>query len=62
MPNEKRQVNVRLSREGGRRFDRLLKEMPAVIGVRLSQAQLIELGLAALEKTTFPKQAVAGAS
>lgn len=54
MPSERPQLNVRLDGESEARFDRLMGRMPEVLGVPVTQAQLIRLALKALEEKHPP--------
>jgi hypothetical protein len=50
MPSHRRQLNVRLSPDGSDRFDALFERVSKEVGVPLTQAQIIELALKALER------------
>lgn len=48
MPSDRRQINVRADAETAAEFDRLLRAVPAALGVPVSQATLIKLAVAEL--------------
>ena len=50
MPSQRRQINVRLSEESEARLKRLVERMRAVLGIEVSQSDVIQAGLVQLEK------------
>lgn len=50
MPSDRPQFNVRLSKDGAARFERLKAKAAALIGTEQTQAQVVEMALAALEE------------
>jgi hypothetical protein len=50
MPSDRRQINVRADHETAAEFDRLLRAVPAALGVPVSQATLIRLAVMELAK------------
>jgi Arc/MetJ-type ribon-helix-helix transcriptional regulator len=50
MPSQRRQINVRLSKESEARLKRLVESMRAALGIDVSQSDVIQAGLVELEK------------
>jgi hypothetical protein len=50
MPSQRRQFNLRLSEESEVRLKGLVERMRAVLGIEVSQADVIQAGLVELEK------------
>ncbi len=54
MPSTRRQLNVRLSEESEARLKGLVERMRAALGIAVSQSDVIQAGLAELEKRYPP--------
>jgi hypothetical protein len=54
MPSQRRQINIRLSEESEVRLKGLVERMRAVLGIDVSQADVIQAGLVELEKRYPP--------
>jgi hypothetical protein len=54
MPSQRRQINIRLTEESEARLQALMRRMRAVLGFDLSQSDVIQAGLAELEKRYPP--------
>jgi hypothetical protein len=55
MPSTRRQINVRLSAESEARLKGLVERMRAVLGIQVSQSDVIQAGLVELEKRYPPE-------
>jgi hypothetical protein len=53
---KRKQLNVRLDEESADRLDRLIPVVSGVVGLKLSQSDLIRLALIALEEKHAPKE------
>lgn len=50
MPSKRKQLNVRLSDENQARLESLMERVPAILGVELTQGDLIGMALVELER------------
>jgi hypothetical protein len=54
VPSQRKQINVRLSDEGHARLAALVERMRAALGIEVTKSDVIQAGLAELEKRYPP--------